>query len=337
MKWRALGQVPRDALWGFLEDNGFTLAGALAFYAILSLAPLLVLLVTVFGFLSPAAEQKIVAQTEELIGPQASQGVELIVHNARMQRFAASFSAGLSLLVFAISATTVFAQLQYSLNAIFNVRPKRGIVVGWLYKRFLSLLMVSALGVVLIATVAASSVISVIFQSSSLMARVLDLLVSFGVFTLVFVIMFRVLPDVKISWKDTWVGGAISGLLVVVGEYAISRYLRSSATVSIYGAAGSLVILLLWIYYSAMIFFYGAELTQTYAQCCGDQIVPTKFAEWTPEMAQRLRQQKPQQEPRPQEQKPQEQKPQEPRPQEPRAPEQDPPEQAPPPSSEAKP
>jgi membrane protein len=332
MKWRALGQVPRDAFWGFLEDNGFTLAGALAFYAILSLAPLLVLLVTISGFLSPTTEQKIVAQTETLIGPQASQGVELIVRNARMQRFAASFSAGLSLLVFAISATTVFVQLQYSLNAIFNVRPKRGIVVGWLYKRFLSLLMVIALGIVLIATVAASSVISVIFQRSSLMTRILDLLISFAVFTLVFVIMFRVLPDVKISWRDTWVGGAISGLLVVVGEYAISRYLQSSAAVSIYGAAGSLVILLLWIYYSAVIFFYGAELTQTYARCCGDQIVPTKFAEWTPEMAQRLQQQKPQQEPRPQEPKPQE-----PRPQEPGAAEQKPPEQVPPPSSEAKP
>jgi membrane protein len=283
--------IPKQALWGFLEDNGFTLAGALAFYAILSLAPLLVLLVTVFGYVDPTTEQRMVAETERLIGPQASQGVELLVRNARMQRFAASFSARLSLLVFTLSATTVFVQLQYSLNAIFNVRPKRGMVAGWLYKRFLSLLMVVALGLLLIATVAVTSALSVIFRDSRSVTQALDLIVSLAVFILVFVIMFRVLPDVKISWKDTWVGGTISGLLVVVGEYGISRYLQSSAAVSIYGVTGSLVVLLLWIYYSALIFFYGAELTQAYANCCGDRIVPGKFAEWTPETAEQLRRQ----------------------------------------------
>ncbi len=304
MKCRAILQLPKQAFWGFLEDNGFTLAGALAFYAMLSLAPLLVLLVTVFGSLSPETEQRIVAQTEQLIGPEASQGVELVVRNARMQRFAASFSTVLSLLIFAISATTVFAQLQFSLNVIFGVRPKRGLVAGWFYKRFLSLPMVIALGLVLIATVAATSVLSVVFQGSRPVTRALDLLVSFVVFTLVFVVMFRVLPDVKISWKDTWVGGAVSALLVVIGEYAIARYLQSSAIVSIYGVAGSLVVLLLWIYYSALIFFYGAELTQAYAKCCGEQIIPSKFAEWTPEMAAKLRQQKQQQEQKPREPSP---------------------------------
>jgi membrane protein len=344
MKCRAVLQIPKQALWGFLEDNGFTLAGALAFYAMLSLAPLLVLLVTVVGSLSPETEQRLVAQTEQLIGPQASQGVQLIVSNARLQRFAASFSAGVSLLIFALSATTVFAQLQYSLNAIFGVRPKRGLVAGWFYKRFLSLLMVTALGLVLIVTVAVTSALSVIFRGSRPVTRLIDLLVSYAVFTLVFVIMFRVLPDVKISWKDTWVGGAISGLLVVVGEYAIARYLQSSATVSIYGVTGSLVVLLLWIYYSSLIFFYGAELTRAYANCCGEQIVPSEFAEWTPEMLERQRrQQQPQerpQEPKPQEQQPPEQQPQEQQPQEQKPPEQPqeqpPPEQAPPTHPEAR-
>ncbi len=291
MKCKAILHLPIQALWDFLEDNGFTLAGALAFYAILSVAPLMVLAVAVFGHLSPTTEQRMVAQTEMLIGPEASQGVELIVRNARMQRFAASFSAGASLVILVFSATSVFAQLQYSLNTIFNVRPKRGIVAGWLYKRFLSLLMVIVLGLVLIATVAASSVISVIFRAGSPATHTIDLLVSLAVFTVVFVIMFRILPDVEISWRDTWVGGTISGLLVVAGEYAIGRYLQSSAGVSIYGVAGSLMVLLLWIYYSSLIFFYGAEFTQAFAKCCGDPIVPTKFAEWTPEMAEQLRRQ----------------------------------------------
>jgi membrane protein len=306
MKCKAILQLPQQALWGFLDNSGFTLAGALAFYAILSIAPLLVLAVTIFGRLSPTTEQRMVAQTEKLIGPQASQGVELIVRNARMQRFAASFSAGASLLILVFSATSVFAQLQYSLNTIFNVRPKRGIVAGWLYKRFLSLVMVISLGLLLIVTVAAGSVISVVFRRGGLVAHGIDLLVSLAVFTLVFVMMFRVLPDVKISWRDTWVGGAVSGLLVVIGEYAIGRYLRSSAAVSIYGVAGSLVVLLLWVYYSSLIFFYGAEFTQAFAKCCGDPIVPTKFAEWTPERAEQLRQQeqRPPQQPKPPENAP---------------------------------
>ena len=151
MKYKAVLHIPRESLSAFFQDNGFTLAGALAFYAILSIAPLLVLLVTIFGNVSPATEQRLVAQTERLVGPEASQGVELIVRNARTQRFAASVSAGVSLIILVFSATTVFAQLQFSLNSIFNVRPKRGIVAGWLYKRFLSLLMVLALGLVLIS------------------------------------------------------------------------------------------------------------------------------------------------------------------------------------------
>ncbi len=292
MNWRAIPQIPKWALYGFLEDNGFTLAGALAFYALLSVAPLLVLLVTVSGSLSPETEQRLVVETERLIGPQASQGVELIVRNARMQRFAASISAGVSLIILVFSATTVFAQLQFSLNSIFNVRPKRGLLAGWFYKRFLSRLMVIAMGIVLILTVAVTSVITLVFRRGGPAAQIIDLIISFVVFTSVFVIMFRVLPDVEISWKDTWVGGIISGLLVVAGAYAIGEYLQSSTAISIYGAAGSLVVLLLWIYYSSIIFFFGAELTQAYARCCGDQIVPNKFAEWDFAMAQRLQQEK---------------------------------------------
>jgi membrane protein len=290
MKWRAIWQTPKDAIYNFFMDNGFTLAAALAFYAILSIAPLLILLITIFGMVGDSTEQRIIAQTEKLIGPQASQGVELIVKNAKTQRFAATASAIAGLVVLLLSATSVFGQLQYSLNAIFNVRWKRGILAGWLYKRFLSLLMVLAMGIVLIATVVVTSTIAVAFRSSGRTAQIIDLIISVVVFTIIFVIVFRVLPDIQISWRDTWVGGIISGLLVVAGEYGISEYLRSSGTTSVYGAAGSLVILLLWIYYSSIILVLGAELTQAYAKCCGREIVPDEHAEWDPETAQRLRQ-----------------------------------------------
>jgi membrane protein len=290
MMWRAIWQTPKDAIYNFFMDNGFTLAAALAFYAILSIAPLLILLITVTGLVGESTEQQIIAQTEKLIGPQASQGVELIVRNARTQRFAATAPAIVGLVVLLLSATSVFGQLQYSLNTIFNVRWKRGILVGWLYKRFLSLLMVLAMGIVLLATVVVTSAIAVAFRSSGRTAQIIDLIISVVVFTIIFVIVFRVLPDIRISWGDTWVGGLISGLLFVAGEYGIGEYLRSSGTTSVYGAAGSLVILLLWIYYSSIILFLGAELTQAYATCCGHEIVPNELAEWEPETARRLRQ-----------------------------------------------
>jgi membrane protein len=299
MKWRAIWQTPKDAVYNFFMDNGFTLAAALAFYAILSVAPLLILLITVFGLVGDSTQQQIIQQTEKLIGPQASQGVELILKNAKTQRVGAAASTIVGLVVLLLSATSVFGQLQYSLNAIFNVRWKRGILTGWLYKRFLSLLMVIAMGIVLLATVVVSSAIAVVLRDSGRTAQIIDLIVSVVVFTMIFVIMFRVLPDVRISWKDTWVGGVISGLLFVVGEYAIGEYLRSSGTTSLYGAAGSLVVLLLWIYYSSIILFLGAELTQAYAKCCGHEIVPNDFAEWDPETAERLRRQQEQEHPEP--------------------------------------
>jgi membrane protein len=290
MKWSAIWRTPKDAIYNFFMDNGFTLAAALAFYAILSIAPLLILLITVTGLVGESTEKRIVAQTEKLIGPQASQGVELIVRNARAQRFAATASAIAGLVVLLLSATSVFGQLQYSLNTIFKVRWKRGILAGWLYKRLLSLLMVLALGLVLVATLIVSSAIAVVFRDSGRLAQIIDLIVSVFVFTVIFVIVFRVLPDIKISWADTWVGGILTGLLFVAGEYAIGEYLRASGTISVYGVAGSLVILLLWVYYSSIIVFLGAELTQAYAKCCGHDIVPNDYAEWHPEIARRLRQ-----------------------------------------------
>ena len=297
MKWRAIWQIPKSTVYTFFMDNGLTLAAALAFYAVLSVAPLLVLTVTVFGLVGESTQEQIIQQTEQLIGPQASQGVELIVENAQRQQFAATASTVVSLIVLVLSATSVFGQLQYSLNTVFNVRWKRGILTGWLYKRFLSLLMVMALGIVLFATVVVNSAIAVILRNSRSTAQSIDLLVSVAVFTTIFVIMFRVLPDVKISWRDTWVGGFVSGLLFVVGEYGISEYLRSSATRTLYGAAGSLVVLLLWVYYSSMILFLGAEFTQVYAKCCGHEIVPNEFAEWDPETAARRRREQEQSEP----------------------------------------
>ncbi len=285
MKWRALWQTPKKGIWDFLVDDSFTLAAALAFYAMLSLAPLLVLSLTILAFLDHQTQQQIIDQTKYLIGPQASQGVDLLLTNAKAQRVEATTSAFIGLVVVLITGTTVFVQLQYSLNRVFNVRTKRGIVRGWLYKRAVSLLMVAIMGAVVIGSIVASSAISLVFQDEGRLLDIINLAISVVVFTVLFIVMFRVLPDVKITWRDTWVGGVISGILFVAGEYAIGKYLAYSGAGSIYGAAGSLVVLLLWVFYSALIVLLGAELTQAYGACCGKEIVPDDFAEWDPDAA----------------------------------------------------
>ncbi len=291
MKWRAIWQVPKKAVLDFIADDAITLAAALAFYAMLSLAPLLILTLTILGFLGDTAQQRIIQQTANLIGPQAGEGLDMLLENAKAQRVQATVSAVIGLVVLVVSATTVFVQLQYSLNRIFNVRTRRGAVSGWLYKRAMSLLMVLGIGAVVVASVVVGSVVSLVFQGRGSSAQIINVVVSLAVFTVIFVIMFKVLPDVKITWKDTFVGAAISGILFVIGDYAIGKYLSSSGRSSVYGAAGALVVLLLWIYYSSIILFLGAELTQAYAHCLGKEIVPSEFAERSPHPARTHRKQ----------------------------------------------
>ena len=285
MKWRAIWQTPKKGIWDFFIDDSFTLAAALAFYAMLSLAPLLVLLLTLLGFLESETQQQIIDQTKYLIGPQASEGVDLLLTNAKAQRVEARVSTTISLIVVFITSTTVFVQLQYSLNRVFNVRTKRGIIKGWLYKRAMSLLMVLAMGAVVVGSIAVTSGLSLVFQGRGPLLDVVNLAVSVVVFTTIFIVMFRVLPDVRITWRDTWVGGVISGILFVAGEYGIGKYLAYSGAGSVYGAAGALAVLLLWVFYSALIVLLGAELTQAYGACCGKEIVPNDFAEWDPDAA----------------------------------------------------
>jgi membrane protein len=285
MKYRAIGQVPKKAVLDFIADDAITLAAALAFYAILSLAPLVVLTLTVLGFLGDATLQRIIRQAESLVGPQAGEGLNMLLRNAKAQRVQATASAVIGLAIVVISATTVFGQLQYSLNRIFAVRTRRGAVSGWFYKRFMSLLMVLGIGIVIVASVVVSSAVSLVFQGRGSSAQIINVVVSLAVFTLIFVIMFSVLPDVRITWKDTFVGAVISGVLFVIGDYAIGKYLGLSSRSSVYGAAGTLVVLLLWIYYSSIILLLGAELTQAYAYCLGKEIVPSEFAERSPHAA----------------------------------------------------
>mgnify|MGYP006283872615 FL=1 len=290
MDWKEVMAMILKSIWttlkqgveGFIDDDVFTLAAALAFYAMLSVAPLLVLLVTVLGLLPTGTQERITQEATSLVGPGAGDGVEMLLRQAAAKSLQATVSTAASLAIVLLTATTVFARLQYSLNRIFNVRRKQGFLKAWLYKRALSLLMVVVMGILLVASVVISSIVSTLFSTESEILPMINFAGNLILYMGVFVIMLRVLPDVRMSWKDTWFGGLVCAGLFLLGNYGISMYFSRAAPGSVYGAAGSLVVLLLWIFYSSVIIFFGAELTQAYGRCCDQEIVPSDIAEWDP-------------------------------------------------------
>ncbi len=282
---RTVWKVLKHAVWGFIDDDVFTLAAALAFYAMLSVSPLLVLLTTALGFMSDSMREGITGQVTLLVGPEAAEGVNMLLEHAQARQLEATVSAIIGIGAAILGATAVFARLQYSLNLIFDVRTKQGYVRDWFYKRFLSLLMVVGMGIVLVGSVVVSSIVSVLLSGRAQILHVINLLSNLAVYTVIFVIMFKVLPDIRINWETTLAGALITAFLFLLGGFAISMYFTHAAPGSVYGAAGALAVLLLWIFYSAIIIFVGAELTQAYGLCCAKEIVPNKFAKWDPKAA----------------------------------------------------
>ena len=275
----------KTALRNFGRDNVMILSAALAFFAMLSLAPLLVLLLTVTGWLGQDTQQRIIERVESGVGPQASEMIGTIIQQVEGQQNLASTAAIIGLVGTLIAATGAFTHLQYSLNRIFNVRLKKekGFIFTWLWTRFLSLLMILAIAAVLIASVIVTSAISMVFAQEGPVWQIVNLVVSAAVFSLAFMVMFKVLPDVELSWGSALMGGIITGVLFLAGQYGISQYLARAGAGSAFGAAGSLAVLLVWMFYSAVVIFVGAELTYAYVSCCGKQITPDRYAERTEE------------------------------------------------------
>jgi membrane protein len=203
----------------------------------------------------------------------------MIIENAREQKDAGFLSAMLGAGAVVISATMVFAQLQTAMNRIWNVEPKpRGnAIFAWLRKRLLSLSMMAGIGFLMLVSLAISAALNLIFTGEGTLWKVIDLGVSLGIYTLLFAMIFKVLPDVEIQWRDVWGGAFITAILFDVGKFAIGKYLGYSSVGSAYGAAGSLVVLLVWVYYSSLVVFMGAEITQVMSQRRGDRN-PEQFA-----------------------------------------------------------
>jgi membrane protein len=288
MRIRVLWDILKEAAIEWDRDNVSRLAAALAYYAIFSLAPLLVIVIAVAGFLfgEEAARGQIVGQFQGLIGREGAQIVEQLIE-ASAQPSKGIVATVVGIVAFLLGATGAFNQLQGGLNTVWEVASKPGRVVkGMLRARFLSFLLILGIGFLLLVSLVLSAALEAF---NTLVASRLpeppligwsfvNAAVAFIPITLLFAMIYKLLPDVVIPWRDVWLGAVITSLLFSLGKYLIGLYLGNSSIGSTYGAAGTLVVLLIWIYYSAQIFYFGAEITQAYADRFGSPIEPARWA-----------------------------------------------------------
>jgi len=274
--WHATLRAVQD----WWNDNCLRLAASLAYYTALSLAPLLLLLVGLTGIVLGREQvgHQLTAQLEGLIGPAGRELVTSILAATNPQEGALATIVGLVTLF--IGATAVFGELQATLNLIWEVRPAptSGVWAGiWavLRERIFSLALVLALAFLLLVSLVISAALAsaaALFQGpeQALLSRLLEITVSLLVLTFVFALLYMYVPDAEIGWRDVWPGGLITAVLFTLGKTAIGFYLGQASVGSAYGAAGSLVVLLVWVYYSALIMFFGAEFTHAWATRHGD-------------------------------------------------------------------
>jgi len=285
MNLQAAVGLLRETFQEWKEDKVSRLAAALAYFTIFSIAPLLLIAIAIIGlvFGDDAAQGTLVGQLQELVGPQVAGILEGIIANA--QQDAAGVSI-INLAVLLFAASGVFAQLQDALNTVWDVEPMPGQGLRQvLQKRLLSFGMVLGIGLILLLSLAASAALTVVTTFAAgllpgfgLLWQLLNFAVSLGVITLLFAVIYKFLPDAKIAWGDVWIGAVVTALLFAVGNWALGVYFGNAGVGSAYGAAGSLVVLLIWIFYSAQILLIGAEFTQVYARRYGSRIEPTEHA-----------------------------------------------------------
>jgi membrane protein len=268
------------------DDEASRLAASLALYTMLSIAPLLVIAVSVAGmvFGDEAARGQISQQLGTIVGPQAGQAIEGLVANANTPS-SGIVSSIVSIVIVLVGASGVFGELQSALNRIWEVKPKPGRGIrGFVRDRFFSFAMVMGVAFLLLVSLLVSAVLAGFtgyfkgYVPFPALWELFNTLVGIGVTGVLFALIFKLVPDVKVAWKDVWVGGMVTAVAFAIGRIGLAWYVGRSATVSPFGAAGSLVALIVWVYYSAQILFLGAEFAQVYATRYGSRIVPTRNA-----------------------------------------------------------
>ena len=269
---REFAQLLRRAFQAWLRDNASSMGAALAFYTLITLAPFLVLVIMLAGLFvgRDEAQALLMTQLTGLLGEQGAAGVKSVLDAARSESrgVVASVVSGLTML---LGATTVFAELRHDLDRIWQARPKKS-ATAWkfLRSRLLSFGMVATVGFLLLVSLVVSAILAYLgdaLLSGGMQAAVqlLEFAASLALFTVLFAAIFKILPSERMAWSDVWVGAAVTALLFGVGKFLIGLYLGKSAITSEFGAAGALVLAIAWVYYSAQVFFLGAEFTREYS------------------------------------------------------------------------
>ncbi len=287
MKFKEIKYLVTQSFAEWSEDKASRLAAALAYYTIFSILPLLIIIIAIAAqvFERSLVQQQLVRQIATLVGQTGAEAIEAILENASEPEDSL-LAAIVSIITLLLGASGVFGQLYDALNTIWEVqaKPGRGIL-GTVKDRFFSFTMVLGVGFLLLVSLIISTalqafneLVSGILPSFLFLAQTLNFLISFAVVTILFALIYKVVPDVRVAWRDVWIGALVTAFLFAVGKWAIGLYLGNSAPGSTYGAAGSLIVLLLWVYYSAQILFLGAEFTQVYANKYGSRIVADETA-----------------------------------------------------------
>ncbi len=293
---KSIPSLITEAYFEMLDDKGFKMAAALSYYSAFSLGPLLIIVIAIAGFIfgEEAAKGQLFFELKNMIGSDGAQMMETIIKGAS-NTTTSIFATIFSVILLVFGAIGVFVELQESLNMVWGVEPKPGKGLKmFIRNRIISFSMVVATGFLLMVSLVINSAIALlnelmaeVFPSLIPIAFILNSAASLIVITILFALIYKVLPDVLISWRYVWLGAGITSVLFSIGKYLIGLYLGSSSYASTYGAAASLVIIFLWIYYSGLILFFGAELTQVYRKrysgkeliANGDGLVVPKVSE----------------------------------------------------------
>ncbi len=283
---RSIWDLIVEAYNEWSADNALRLGASLAYYTVFSIAPLLILVMAIVGFVygGDAAKGQILGQVKDIAGPRIASTLQSMLNP--QTRSSGLLATVVSIVTLLVGASGVFVELQDAMNIIWEA-PRQVSAGLWtmVKDRLISFAIVFALGFVLLVSLVLSAVLSGVSgyltamlpgPLSGWMVEALHFIVSFGVITVLFALMFKFLPDVKTRWGDIWVGAVITALLFTIGKFALGLYLGRNGTTSIYGAAASFILLLMWVYYSAEILFYGAEMTKVYAKRRGWRAVPDK-------------------------------------------------------------
>lgn len=278
----------KDTFLEFTDDNAIKLSAALSYYTIFALPPLLIIIITICGFFfgEEAVTGQLYGQINRMVGNDAAIQIQEAIKNVQLAD-SNIFVSIFGVVMLLIGASGVFAEIQSSINFIWGLKakPNKGLK-KFIQNRLMSFSMIVSVGFLMLVSLILNATLDVLNarlklylpESTIYLFYVINLIIVFASITLLFAIIFRTLPDGIIKWKDAFIGASSTAVLFMVGKFAIGFYLGNSTIGSVYGAAGSVIIILVWVYYSAIILYFGAEFTKVYARSYGGEITPNAYS-----------------------------------------------------------